>query len=72
MKFTLSLVIIAILFVGTSPAFAETLTNPTDLGSVDVRLTYDEIVPGQLACTLLAVDQVADNRVHDAPSIERN
>ena len=39
---------IAILFVGTSPAFAETLTNPTDLGSVDVRLTYDEIVPGQL------------------------
>ena len=48
MKFALFFAVSALLFVGFSPVFAETQTNPTDLGSVDVRLTYDEIVPGQL------------------------
>jgi len=48
MKFVIFLSLIAILFVGFSPVFAETQTHPTDLGSVDVRLTYDEIVPGTL------------------------
>jgi len=48
MKFAVFLAVIALLFVGFSPAFAETQTNTTDLGTLDVRLTYDEIVPGQL------------------------
>ena len=48
MKFALFLALTAILFIGFSPVFAETITHSTDLGSVDVRLTYDEIVPGQL------------------------
>lgn len=48
MKVAIFLGIIAFLFVGFGPAFAETQTMPTDLGSVDVRITYDEIIPGQL------------------------
>ena len=48
-----SIVIIAISFtllIGFYPAFAESQsqTIPTDKGTLDVKLSYDEIIPGQL------------------------
>ena len=45
MKFLLALLFIPLLII---PAFAETQTIPTDKGTLDVKLTYDEIKPNTL------------------------
>ncbi len=43
MKVLFALLLVPLLMV---PAFAETQTLPTDKGTLDVKLTYDEIEPG--------------------------
>ena len=45
MKFLLALLFIPLLII---PVFAETQTIPTDKGTLDVKLTYDEIKPNTL------------------------
>ena len=45
MKFLLVLLLIPLLLV---PAFAESQTLPTEKGTLDVKLTYDDIVIGEL------------------------
>ena len=44
MKVLFALLLVPLLMV---PAFAETQTLPTDKGTLDVKLTYDEIEPGE-------------------------
>ena len=53
MKFLFALFLIPFLI---TPAFAETSTQtlPTEKGTLDVKLSYEEIVPGEL--TTLKVD----------------
>ena len=50
MKYVVFLVLATALIVGFGPAFAEpiTQTQTADRGTLDVRLTYDEIIPGQM------------------------
>ncbi len=45
MKFLLAFLLVPLLII---PAFAETQTLPTDKGTLDVKLTYDEIKVGDL------------------------
>jgi hypothetical protein len=47
MKFLIVLLLIPLIII---PAFAQTnsQTLPTEKGTLDVKISYDEIVPGQL------------------------
>jgi hypothetical protein len=47
MKF-LILPVISLILVGIVPAFAESQTLSTEKGTLDVKLSYDEITPGEL------------------------
>ena len=62
----LFLAAISLVMVGISPAFAESQTQSTDGGTLDVKLDYDEIVPGEL--TTLRTDfinpQTQETQVH--------
>ena len=51
MKSVVFLALAAALVIGFSPVFAEPITQTltTDKGTLDVRLSYDEIIPGQMA-----------------------
>jgi hypothetical protein len=39
---------ISLILVGFMPAYAESQTHSTDGGTLDVKLSYDEIIPGEL------------------------
>ena len=58
--------IIPLMMVGIVPAFAESQTQSTDGGTLDVNLEYDEIIPGEL--TTLRTDfinpQTQETQVH--------
>ncbi|MBA4453779.1 MAG: DM13 domain-containing protein [Nitrosopumilaceae archaeon] len=62
----LFLAAISLVMVGIMPAFAESQTHSTDGGTLDVKLDYDEIIPGEL--TTLRTDfinpQTQKTQVH--------
>ena len=62
----LFLATIFLVMVGIVPAFAESQTQSTDGGTLDVKLDYDEIIPGEL--TTLRTDfinpQTQETQVH--------
>ena len=47
MKF-LIIAAFSLILAGFVPAYAESQTHPTDGGTLDVRISYDEIIPGEL------------------------
>ncbi|MBA4719226.1 MAG: copper-binding protein [Nitrosopumilus sp.] len=50
MKFLFALLFIPLLII---PAYAESQTLPTDAGALDVKISYDEIIPGELNKVLI-------------------
>jgi len=50
MKFLLVLLVIPLLII---PAFAESQTLPTEKGTLNVKLSYDDIIPGELTGLLI-------------------
>ena len=70
MKFFIIFAITSILVFGFSPIFAEPeiQTLPTDKGNLDVRLTFDEIIPGKL--TTLEIDFLNSQTKEIQPHID--
>lgn len=52
MKFLLVLLLIPLF---TIPAFAESQTLPTDQGTLDVKISYDDVKTGQLKTAITIV-----------------